>query len=376
MNKPLQVPVDFESKFMDNVPDDLLGEILIRLPDCREAIRCGSICKRWLSLVSSHSFVHRFITNHNQQQVSPTTLVIQNHIFKSRSGGGSVDSLLYEVFPEHKSYWNWNFPCFKAKFLNFLPIEEKDVNIRASYDNLLLVSKQPCQWLYICNPITRQWRRLPNAPHGLLLNRLRCGLVCLPYNCSNYRYKVAVFGYGEHNNQLPVSSVFCSETGEWSKLVVTRPLPPLKRWAHFSGQLWYRNHVVAWEGRMHWLDSETLERCQGMVVFNPFIGENDDQHRLQFVALPVETNLTLPFTSMLYFRLGLSQGRLLLSQIHKVKEYCFVLRVWELKDYAGASWSLVHSVELEIKAKLVFVLALHPDNISVVFLWCDEEVSR
>uniref|UniRef100_A0A803QFH7 F-box protein At3g26010-like beta-propeller domain-containing protein n=1 Tax=Cannabis sativa TaxID=3483 RepID=A0A803QFH7_CANSA len=179
-----------------------------------------------------------------------------------------------------------------------------------------------------------------------ILRSVSLKLFSLPLR-GNYRYKVAVLP----NRDLPVWTMFCSETGEWSEPVVTRPLPPLTRQAHFRGQILYRNQDVDWHGRMHWLESEDIMHCQGMVVFNLFI---QIQLRWQFVCLPVETNLTLPFASMHYFCLGTSQGRLLLSQIYKVNHY-FVLKVWELKDYKGDSdsWSLVHNVKLEIKAKLI-----------------------
>ncbi|CAI0546602.1 unnamed protein product [Linum tenue] len=44
--------------------DDLLVEILIRLPDPRSAFRCKSICKRWNSLISAPYFSRRFLSHH------------------------------------------------------------------------------------------------------------------------------------------------------------------------------------------------------------------------------------------------------------------------------------------------------------------------
>ncbi|CAI0546394.1 unnamed protein product [Linum tenue] len=44
--------------------DDLLGEILIRLPDTKSAFRCKPVCKRWRSLISSPSFSRRFVSHH------------------------------------------------------------------------------------------------------------------------------------------------------------------------------------------------------------------------------------------------------------------------------------------------------------------------
>ena len=51
------------SKFMSVVPDDLLLEIFLRLPNGRSVIQSATVCKRWCSLVinpDSAKFIGRF----------------------------------------------------------------------------------------------------------------------------------------------------------------------------------------------------------------------------------------------------------------------------------------------------------------------------
>ncbi|GMN66878.1 hypothetical protein TIFTF001_035947 [Ficus carica] len=55
------------TKFPNNVCDDLLSEILVRL-DFRSAIRCSSICKRLFSLISSPQYIRSFVNRKKQQQ--------------------------------------------------------------------------------------------------------------------------------------------------------------------------------------------------------------------------------------------------------------------------------------------------------------------
>ncbi|CAL1361853.1 unnamed protein product [Linum trigynum] len=47
--------------------DDLLLEILIRLPDPITAWRCKPVCKHWNSLVSTRYFKRRFVSHHQSK---------------------------------------------------------------------------------------------------------------------------------------------------------------------------------------------------------------------------------------------------------------------------------------------------------------------
>ncbi|CAI0382399.1 unnamed protein product, partial [Linum tenue] len=54
--------------------DNVLINILIRLPDPRSACRCKIVCKRWSSLIFSVSF-NRLFVSHNQSKSAPPLLV-------------------------------------------------------------------------------------------------------------------------------------------------------------------------------------------------------------------------------------------------------------------------------------------------------------
>ena len=183
------------SKFMANVSDDLLIEILLRLPDCRYAIQCSTVCKRWHSLISHPGFVRQFIHHHDhnrelldsESQLSTPTLLFQR--CEKRNLAMLFGSPFYAILLE-KSKISHERPASSSSLslslssgcLGFLPW---DVVIRASFDDLLLVSRpSDLTNFFICNPLTQRWHGLPQAPEGIVNYPSRCVLVCQPYDCN------------------------------------------------------------------------------------------------------------------------------------------------------------------------------------------------
>ncbi|KAL5564560.1 hypothetical protein UlMin_027724 [Ulmus minor] len=376
---------------MSNIIDHLLSEILIRLPNCRDVVQCKSVCKRWCSLISSPEFIRTFIHHRHQHRhwqslVSDShlsMLLFQRHRFENKITSMPNNFQFCQVFGDKRKN-------FRESFLNFLPW---DVIIRASADDLLLVSK-PCNFsdFYICNPVTRKWVALPQAPPSITKLFIRCGLVRLPYNCNKqekctnnaqYRYKVVVFGYYSSFcafSNWPRATIFCSETTQWSKLVDFQLPHPLKSWTSigvfaFGGLI----QILTCNGILHWLESSELFCWEGIVAFDPFT--DVVEKRCRFVALPFdidpENEILSAFISMTSICLGNFQGRLRLCLKCEVGGRCG-LKVWELREYdqtAETSWSLVHNVALEIRfPSMIFPLALHPSISNVVFLLCRNEL--
>ncbi|CAI0400160.1 unnamed protein product [Linum tenue] len=64
---------------INELGDDLLREILIRLPNPRFTSRCKPVCKQWNSLISNPSFRGRFISHHQRKNESggePSVLIL------------------------------------------------------------------------------------------------------------------------------------------------------------------------------------------------------------------------------------------------------------------------------------------------------------
>ena len=173
--------------------------------------------------------------------------------------------------------------------------------------------------------------------------------------------------------------IFSLETGQWSPLITIPAVPPLQIWAQVIGKPWTLNQVVVCNGILYWIESVTMIMvAQGIVALGPF---NDfGVEHCRFIALPDDIHPSVhELHSMAFIRLWTCMGKLRMSQLFTDVGSRLVLKVWELRccdKNASTSWSLVHNVALEIKGGWIYVLAFHPSNGNVVFLFRDNEVWR
>ncbi|CAI0374865.1 unnamed protein product [Linum tenue] len=125
------------------IGDDLLVEILIRLPNHRFASGCKPVCKRWRSLISSPRFNRRFVSHHriNNQPTMP-------------DNPDDLQSIILSFLPPMPSAVAG---CFKV--LDCF----KDLVLCGFWD-LDSDNKELCRSYFICNPFTKQWMALPLAP--------------------------------------------------------------------------------------------------------------------------------------------------------------------------------------------------------------------
>ncbi|CAI0397020.1 unnamed protein product [Linum tenue] len=160
--------------------EDLLEEILIRLPTPRSACRCKAVGKPWCSLISSPRFNRRFVSRRRSINELQPPLVLSSEDQQS-------------IIP------------------GFVPMPSVDHDLRFavldSFQDLLLCGFQMPQDLddefrrsyFVCNPFTKQWIALPLAPAGPA------------------RYPRLVARYKTESGCATRLDVFCSESGEWNK---------------------------------------------------------------------------------------------------------------------------------------------------------------
>lgn len=349
-----------EECVLNNLTDDLLLEILIRLSVSdyyRFVIRCSLVCKRWFSVISSPYFPKR--------RVRPTTLLLQM--------GDSTRLPRYYIPPQPTTSTIVDrkpLSSFSTHYLNFLP--EAEVMVRASYNDLLLVSGS--RKLYICNPFTRLWFLLPPHPPGILSRGpARFGLSCEEEPNSKYKYRVLLvcYCYTQPSTDITVV-IFRSETGKWSKTVFSCPWMP----SYFS------QDVVFYNGKFHWLEGRVRPRI--IMTFNP------DRNRCSHIHLPIDFGKG--GNSNVF--LGVSEGRLRLTKVRlkKINGECKNLwKVWEIikikyKDVdnrqSSWSWRLVHhkAFSSTVAAEKSWwgwlmgtdMITFHPDNGDVVFSVCND----
>lgn len=122
------------------LPDDLLERILACLP-VMCIFRAGSVCKRWHEIVSSRRFLW------NLSQVLSQKPWYFMFTSSDEPGGYAFDPIL-------KKWYNIDLPCI-----------EKSNWCKASSCGLVsFMDNDSRSELYVCNPITRRWRKLAEPP--------------------------------------------------------------------------------------------------------------------------------------------------------------------------------------------------------------------
>lgn len=127
------------------IPEELVRDILLHLP-CRSILRFRAVCKAWLRLTSCPEFA---LEHYRRQPELPLISFLRD------SGGGHVDAadcclealdLLADEFRSVARFTESRDRCGGFRVLG-------------SCDGLLLLTYE--HRVYVCNPATHQWTRLP-----------------------------------------------------------------------------------------------------------------------------------------------------------------------------------------------------------------------
>ncbi|KAM6594574.1 hypothetical protein CsatA_002277 [Cannabis sativa] len=161
------------SSLMSTISDDLLLEILLRLPDFRSIVQCACVSKRWFSTIRSSKtyFSHKFNQYHRQKRLDnksssspcPFTLLITDIHYTIGSSAFS-----YEFFSERSKVFGYG----QEKTLEFLPWNDNKFCVLWTwFEDLLLIELCKERSLYICNPFTKEYIKLPETPTSQICRR-------------------------------------------------------------------------------------------------------------------------------------------------------------------------------------------------------------
>ncbi|TVU08214.1 hypothetical protein EJB05_41609, partial [Eragrostis curvula] len=128
------------------IPDELIRDILVRLPS-RSVLRFRAVCKAWLSITSCPEFA---LEHHRRQPALPLVSFL-------RDAGGREVGDLADCCVEAVDLRADEF----RSVVRFTDARERcgKFRIRGSCDGLLLLTFG--HRVYVCNPATHQWTRLP-----------------------------------------------------------------------------------------------------------------------------------------------------------------------------------------------------------------------
>ncbi|CAL1352384.1 unnamed protein product [Linum trigynum] len=323
--------------------DDLLVEILIRLPNHRFASGCKPVCKRWRSLISSPRFNRRFISHHRINQ--PTM----------PDNPDDLQSIILSFLPPMPSAVAG---CFKV--LDCF----KDLVLCGFWD-LDSDNKELCRSYFICNPFTKQWMGLPLAPEKATGYKSHCTRFVfeprISYDLdmeggddeqkivySEYRFRVV--SMYQHDKSIKLDW-FCSQSGKWTNEALV-----LRGKTKMNGQ------VISCNGELFWTYHETEDLCADRIipwvaVFNPF--------RPDVPPTPIDT---FSFFGLGPWNISESQGALYVIQYRSASERF----VWRLEE-DGKSWSKQYEGLLKksgigtIEHKYCILPFLHPHKPEIIF---------
>ncbi|XP_042435083.1 F-box/kelch-repeat protein At3g61590-like [Zingiber officinale] len=123
------------------LPDDLLEKVLSFLP-IASIIRSSFVCKRWYESVHSGRW-------------SWTKMLPQKPwYFMFNCGGDAVSGYAYD--PSLRKWYSFDFPC----------IEQSNWLTSSSGGLVCAMDNEDRNRVFVCNPITRDWKRLRDAPGG------------------------------------------------------------------------------------------------------------------------------------------------------------------------------------------------------------------
>uniref|UniRef100_A0ACD5VA85 Uncharacterized protein n=2 Tax=Avena sativa TaxID=4498 RepID=A0ACD5VA85_AVESA len=177
--------------------DDLLSEILIRLPPQPSSLpRASAVCKRWLGLVSSPGFVRSFRLRHRR---NPPVL---GYIHQA------ADDLRFEPTMDPPN----RVPrgCFSLQL--------DGCWLLGCHHGLVLAWDASRDQVLLWDPITGDQRRVA-APPGFDMDDLSIGRTVL--RAAGDHFQVVLLGYAQEQNLQFAICFYSSETGLWSNLIET-----------------------------------------------------------------------------------------------------------------------------------------------------------
>ncbi|XP_059642160.1 uncharacterized protein LOC132284108 [Cornus florida] len=362
-HKPLETssPSSFVSakSHFEKLTHELFVEILQKLP-LKLIHLCKCVSKHWYALISTPHFARCYIQNCSFL-VPPFALFYQ---YQNRAVQLTSESPIFESRGFSLNFLPSSKPSSSSSSASSSSNQHEPDPIRylASSNGLVLCSPTLTfqRVYYVCNPLTMHWVHLPRSP--TCHERVVIGFVCkTSYSsdgttCTTSFRLVRIHPFEKPQFPPPRSGnlkfdIFSSDTWKWREIIISTQGDSFIMTPDLC-------NAVVCNGILHW-----MYLYHGKIfAYDPF--NNPDQFRT--IRQPKDTCSTFEH------RLGECQGHLRFIQLYRS-----TLSIWELKDYSGVEWSLVHNVELDrlksedslwVRNNKVLVLPLHPIDADIVYL--------
>ncbi|CAH9105954.1 unnamed protein product, partial [Cuscuta epithymum] len=223
--------------------EDILLEILSRLPNSRIAIQAGLVCHLWHSLISQQHFIPRFIGLQEQKKKEQPYSIIFRIVDVFEHVADEYYRPICKLFSEESMVLHGGVKELETatSCRSYPPsgshggVQPPSPNmvIRASCGDLLLMSQGGRDYMgkpnsyYLCNPVTKQWLHLPHVWFGDFL--IGFAVVRMPPACNSsgsYEYKVVFIHFPHDCGDDDFArrgdswkfrmSIYCSKSRKWS----------------------------------------------------------------------------------------------------------------------------------------------------------------
>ncbi|KAJ9552150.1 hypothetical protein OSB04_016195 [Centaurea solstitialis] len=298
------VKYNINENFMENLPAELIIDILLRLP-VKTIISCKRVCKKLWNLVSDSSFVNLHLSR------SPTGFIVHQNV--KHLYNGSIDSGILkwveidDKVDDHHLHYN------TILHLNTVPVlQNSQISQIGSVNGLICLWKDSREHdnTYICNPVTREILILRAPP--LYHKHIYCTIIAYGFGVSSLtgEYKVVRTFQKKillDNTGWPTGSeeaeVYTLGTGRWRNL---GQVPYRPDTSDFGAVL--NNHC-------HWIVSDSDYSPEKICTFDL----NKETFQL-FPSPPIEESDTLSL-AVLKGCLCISDGNYSRITIWVMKEY-------------------------------------------------------
>ncbi|XP_017224967.2 putative F-box protein At3g16210 [Daucus carota subsp. sativus] len=291
------------------MPQECLIEILVHLP-VKTLIRFKSVCKTWLSVISSPSFIRSQLHNAiTASKTNPTVAIISDH---------RHFHLINEAFLDVNRHYFSSSPIhvgslvFPPQLDHYLDISNKSYNGIICFMGRNYVG-------YLWNPSIRQYLKLPSAPEQYTFH------LGFGYDSISGSYKVFMFGEDTTDNDVPTVFVYSTATGCWKEI----------RAPNWGNKFCYMDQIdVVVDGVLYADCEDTIisldlhEEVFGLVPYPEFVQRKGSS------VLDFEGSVAMVFDSVVWTLDDLC-GKVSWTKRFSVKEYDSGIGIW-LSYYLGA----------------------------------------
>ncbi|KAI8558419.1 hypothetical protein RHMOL_Rhmol04G0091600 [Rhododendron molle] len=315
----------------DHIPNDMLIEILARLP-VASLLRFKSLCKPWYSLITSPSFVTKHLNRSimNSERNGDKLLVRlydDGSNKKERCLLLNDDDKFGDEYSELELQFRLQFGCYR---------------VVGSCNGLICLSDQYYSdqpQIIIWNPSTRKSVTLPMAPKPqCLIIRFFYGFGAHP---TTQEYKVIrlVYNHESHLKLPPKFEIYTQGTRSWRGIRSSTPQYFLFRWSHQA----FLNGVV------HWVcESFSEGGFRNLIMLFDMASESFSEFML---PTPLAQE---PWTPILYSVKLFGESLALFFSGQSCNDSCCI---WVMKEYGVAeSWTMLFTFNILGMPRKIFGL--------------------